>query len=95
MERELYVVLKGEVEVFRGDAPIARLGPGEVFGEMAFFRYEGKRSASVRAVTPSRIVTLRRKWIDDLARSNPEGARAILFNLARVLAERAVIATAR
>lgn len=92
-ERELYIVLKGEVEVFRGDESIARLGPGEVFGEMAFFRYEGTRSASVRALRDSRIVTLRRKWIDDLGRSNPDGARAILFNLARVLAERA--ATAR
>jgi hypothetical protein len=92
MERELYIVLKGEVEVIRGSEAVARLGPGEVFGEMAFFRYEGKRSASVRAVRDSRIVTLRRKWIDDLARSNPEGARAILFNLARVLAERAATA---
>jgi hypothetical protein len=93
-ERELYVILKGAVEVFRGDKVIARLGGGEVFGEMAFFRYEGTRWASVRAVRPTRIVTLRRKWMDDFARSNPEGARAILFNLARVLAERAATATA-
>jgi CRP-like cAMP-binding protein len=94
-ERELYIILNGEVEVFRGDATVARLGSGEVFGEMAFFRYEGKRWASVRAVRRCRIVTLRRKWMDDFARSNPEGARAILFNLARVLAERAAIAGAK
>jgi CRP-like cAMP-binding protein/N-acyl-L-homoserine lactone synthetase len=92
MERELYIILAGVVEVVRGDRTIARLGAGEVFGEMAFFRYEGKRWASVRAVRHSRIVTLRRKWMDDLARSNPDGARAILFNLARVLAERAATA---
>ena len=95
MERELYVVLSGAVEVVRGDTTIARLGAGEVFGEMAFFRYEGKRWASVRATRHSRIVTLRRKWMDDLARSNPEGARAILFNLARVLAERAAATGAK
>lgn len=94
MERELYVVLSGAVEVVRGDRTIARLGAGEVFGEMAFFRYEGKRWASVRAARDSRIVTLRRKWMDDLAHSNPDGARAILFNLARVLAERAAAAGA-
>ena len=68
---------------------VARLGSGEVFGEMAFFRDEGKRSASVSAVRPSRIVTLRRKWMDDFGESNPQGARAILFNLAKVMAERA------
>ena len=94
-ERELYVVLSGAVEVVRGGTTIARLGSGEVFGEMAFFRYEGKRWASVRATRHSRIVTLRRKWMDDLARSNPEGARAILFNLARVLAERAAATGAK
>lgn len=92
-ERELYIVLSGEVEVFRGERTIARLGSGEVFGEMAFFRYAGTRSASVRAVRPCRIVTLKRKWIDELGRSNPDGARAILFNLARVLAERAATAS--
>lgn len=95
VERELYIILKGEVEVFRGEQALNRLGSGEVFGEMAFFRHAGKRSASVRAVRPSRIVTLRRKWMDDFARSNPEGARAILFNLARVLAERSVTAEAK
>ncbi len=93
-ERELYIVLSGQVEVFRGDQVIATLGSGEVFGEMAFFRYEGTRWASVRATRASRIVALRRKWIDDLGRSDPNGARAILFNLARVLAERAATAVA-
>lgn len=89
IERELYVVLSGEVEVFRGDHVIARLGCGEVFGEMAFFHEDGKRSASVRALRDCRIVTLRRKWVDDLTRSDPAGAAAIMFNLARVLARRA------
>lgn len=89
IERELYIILSGAVEVFRGGQTIARLGRGDVFGEMAFFREEGKRWASVKAVRHSRIVTLRRKWMDDLGQSNPAGARAILFNLARVLAERA------
>lgn len=89
IERELYVILSGAVEVFRDGQTIARLGRGDVFGEMAFFRGEGKRWASVKAVRHSRIVTLRRKWIDDLGQANPAGAQAILFNLARVLAERA------
>ncbi|TWO73409.1 cyclic nucleotide-binding domain-containing protein [Caenimonas sedimenti] len=94
-ERELYIVLDGEVEVFRGNQIVSTLGKGEVFGEMAFFRTEGRRWASVRATRPSRIAALRRRWMDDLGRSDPEGARAILFNLARVLAERAAAATVK
>lgn len=93
IERELYVILEGSVEVFRETGVIARLGQGEVFGEMAFFRDEGKRWASVRALSQSRLVTLRRKWMDELAKSHPDAARAILFNLARVLAERAAVTT--
>lgn len=89
VERELYIVLAGSVEVVRGSRVIARLGAGQVFGEMAFFRDEGKRWASVRALRTCRIVTLRRKWMDELGKSNPAGAQAILFNLAKVLAERA------
>ena len=89
IESELYIILSGAVEVVHSGRMVARLGSGEVFGEMAFFRDEGKRWASVRALRPCRIVTLRRKWMDDLGESNPQGARAILFNLAKVMAERA------
>jgi hypothetical protein len=89
VERELYIVLSGAVEVLQDGRAIRRLGPGEVFGEIAFFRQEGKRSASVRALQTSRIVTLRRRWLDDLGRSKPAAAQAILLNLARTLAERA------
>ena len=88
VERELYIVLSGTVEVSRDDIALRRLGRGDVFGEIAFFRREGRRSASVRAVEPSRIATLRRSWLDDLGRTSPAAAQAILFNLARVLAER-------
>jgi CRP-like cAMP-binding protein len=50
----LFVVLSGAVEAFKvtaagGTQVIARLGPGEPFGEMALLG-EWKRNASVRAV---------------------------------------------
>lgn len=89
VERELYIVLSGAVEVLRGEHVLRRLGRGDVFGEIAFFRLEGARSASVRAAAPSRIATLRRSWLDDLGRRNPAAAQAVLFNLARVMADRA------
>ena len=54
----LYVVLAGRVQVLReGEpAPVATLGPGEVFGEMSLLSGAGS-SASVHAVT--RILALR------------------------------------
>ena len=49
---QLYIVLSGQVEVMRSGAPVARLEPGEHFGEMALIRNQ-PRSASARAVGPT------------------------------------------
>jgi hypothetical protein len=87
-EREMYVVLDGVYDVLIGEELIRQVGKGDVIGEVAFFHRSGRRSASVRAVRDGRIVTLRRKFLDDLAASDHKAAHAILFNLARILAER-------
>ncbi len=89
-ERELYIILGGEFEVVKNDEVLARLGPGEVVGEMAFFRESGERSASVRTVTSGQVVTLSRKFLDDLLKSDPDSAYTILMNLGRILSERLV-----
>ena len=87
-EREMYVVLEGVYDILIGDKVIRQVGKGDVIGEVAFFHKSGQRSASVKAVREGRIVTLRRKFLDDLAGSDPKAAQAILFNMARILAER-------
>jgi CRP-like cAMP-binding protein len=87
-EREMYVILDGLFDVIVGDRVVRQLGKGDVFGEVAFFRESGQRSASVKAVRDGRIVTLRRKFLDELGRSDPRTSQAILFNLARILSER-------
>lgn len=87
-EREMYVVLEGVYDILIGDKVIRQVGKGDVIGEVAFFHKSGQRSASVKAVREGRIVTLRRKFLDDLAGSDPKAAQAMLFNLARILAER-------
>jgi NADH dehydrogenase len=60
-----YVIAEGEVEIVRegtdgGEQPVARLGAGEYFGEMALLGGSGKRSATVRALTPVNLLTLAR-----------------------------------
>jgi CRP-like cAMP-binding protein len=51
---KFFVVLEGEVDVHRNFEFVARLGPGDHFGEMALVRHE-KRNARVTAHTRCRL----------------------------------------
>ncbi len=51
------VILTGEAEVETGDGRRRTLGPGDHFGEIALLRGT-PRSATVRAVSPSRLLRL-------------------------------------
>jgi NADH dehydrogenase len=59
--QQLYLIWKGEVEVLRhngdGEVVLARLGPGEHFGEMAVFQ-NVRRTATVRAVTAVEVIAV-------------------------------------
>ena len=48
---ELFLVSEGEVRVERGDSEVARLGPGEFFGELALMSGQ-RRNATVVAAAP-------------------------------------------
>ena len=54
---ELTVIDEGEAEVLHGDEVVAKLGPGDVFGEAGVLT-KGMRNATVRAITPMRLITL-------------------------------------
>lgn len=58
----LYIIQEGEVEVVRTtdgkEVLLARLGPGDYFGEIALLMAEGRRTASVRAATRVELLTL-------------------------------------
>jgi CRP-like cAMP-binding protein len=53
--RALYVNAEGTATVDHGGQELSRLGPGEVFGEMAYLSGE-PRSATVRAATALKVV---------------------------------------
>ena len=95
VERELYVILSGSFEVLTGGRRLAVVGAGEVLGEVAFFRESGCRSASVRAVTPGRVLMLRRKVLQTMMKDEPAFAAELLFHLARVVSERLAAANRR
>lgn len=51
---KFFVVLEGEVDVLRDFEPVARLGPGEFFGEMGLLGGE-RRNARVQAHSRCRV----------------------------------------
>lgn len=61
--REFYAVQSGQLEVTVGAEVRRRIGPGASFGELALLT-DSPRSASVRAVTPSRLFRLSRPGFD-------------------------------
>jgi ABC-type lipoprotein export system ATPase subunit len=82
-----YIVTKGTVEVIlprqnQSDVVTLELGPGKIFGEMAFF-HERKRHASVRASehNPVEVLTLGYDQLDELL-SQSEVTREALHQMA-------------
>ena len=87
-ERELFIVLDGEFEVIDDGRCLNRLGPGEVFGEVAFFQPDGRRTASVRASTAGRVLVLQNDRVEQLIQRRPTLAVPLLQELGSVMAGR-------
>ena len=87
--REMYVLLKGRIEIIDegpdGDRTLAVLGPGETFGEMALFERK-QRSAKALAMDDCILLTLEEEKIQKLL--TKAVAIRLLFNLARMLSRR-------
>ena len=83
----LFIVLHGKVGVFRNDALVKELATGEHFGEMALIRSQ-PRSASVRSIGASELLTLRRTEFFEIIRNQPRLAVKLLWQFTGVLAER-------
>jgi signal transduction histidine kinase len=77
----LFVIVSGELEVVKRsrttDVPIARLGPGEIVGEMAVLEAQ-PRMASVRAVVDSRVISIGRDAILELVHTRPSATLSMI-----------------
>jgi CPA1 family monovalent cation:H+ antiporter len=67
----MYAIESGTAEVRLDGKPPRKLGPGDVFGEIAAIS-SGRRTASVVATSPMRLIALFKRDLWALERSAPE-----------------------
>jgi hypothetical protein len=87
MGDEAYVVLRGKVNIQLEEnaPPVAQLGDGKIFGELAFL--DGSpRAAFAVAVQPSILLVVKRAAFADLVRREPNLGMMVMRNLAQDLA---------
>lgn len=94
--REMFVVLEGEMEVLahskrQRETRVAILGPGDWFGEMSILDVM-PRSATVRALAPSRMLRLSAQELDGLYRRDMRSYSLFVLNIARELSRRLRVA---
>src|SRR5205085_662238 len=78
----LYIIHSGTVVVTKGRHRLARLGPGDFFGEMALFDNE-PRSATVTAAGPVEVLVLQRDRFHSLVQQRPGILMEICTTLVR------------
>jgi hypothetical protein len=72
---ELYLVLDGVLAAEIDGETVAQVGPGAILGERAIVE-GGKRTATLRAVTPAKVVTVEADQIEPSALEELAGRRA-------------------
>ncbi|OGA19878.1 MAG: hypothetical protein A3H32_17325 [Betaproteobacteria bacterium RIFCSPLOWO2_02_FULL_63_19] len=83
----MFAIQKGQLEVVKhskdGEARVAVLEEGEIFGEMAIFERE-VRSATVRALGEARVLTVDKKTFLRRIQEDP----SLAFNLVQMMSRR-------
>jgi CRP-like cAMP-binding protein len=80
---EFFVIESGTAEVTRGGTPVAKLGAGDFFGEIALIR-EDRRTATVTATSPMVLIVMTGSSFRSLDSSTPE----VRETVSKALAER-------
>ena len=71
-----YLIVDGEVSVRKGGQEVARLGAGDVIGEMAIVNHK-LRSASVVSLTPLEVIHFTRESLQSLLDEVPAFGQAL------------------
>lgn len=86
---EAYVVMRGQVDIILEDQakPIATIGNGQIFGELAFLD-GAHRVAKAVASHPSILLVVQRSAFNDLAHREPHLGMVVMRNIALELSNR-------
>lgn len=84
--QSMYIVLAGEVQIYRNQRTIRVLGAAEYFGELALIETR-TRSASVRALGPTILLEISQERFERYVRSRPEAVLAVVRRISRQLRE--------
>jgi serine/threonine protein phosphatase PrpC len=87
ISEHLYVLVKGSVEVTRGERRLATLPAGSHFGEMALLNLR-PRSATVRALEDCRMLTIDRQSLYDFLKHDGMLAAKFFWKMAQILSLR-------
>jgi serine/threonine protein phosphatase PrpC len=84
----MYVVTSGSVRLMLGDKPLAELGRGQHFGEMALVERSTRSLTAVAAAEGTRLVVVHRKDFYDLIKREPASSVKMLWAFVQVLGQR-------
>lgn len=94
----MYIIIEGTIAILarenETDIEIARLGPGDFFGEMTLIE-EADRSATAVSIGDSRLMGIFRPQLRDLLNRRPRLGMIIMERLARIVVKRLQVANHR
>jgi hypothetical protein len=86
--KNMGMVLSGRFEVRDGDKVLAELGPGEVFGEIAFFLKLPRTMDVVAVAEGTSVLSFNDRTIRQLIESHSGTAATLLYNISVMLCDR-------
>ncbi len=86
-DEAMYVIVQGQVLVTRDTVPLARLGPGEHFGELGLLE-DQCRSASVVGDVAGSAIVVERSELQEFCRRDPSLGNSLLWRLLSTLGGR-------
>jgi CRP/FNR family cyclic AMP-dependent transcriptional regulator len=86
---EAYVVMRGQIDILldEGAKPLANIGNGQIFGELAFLA-NIPRTASAMAAQPSIVLVVQRSAFNRLVEHEPHLGMVVMKNIAIELSNR-------
>ena len=85
VDRTMFIILAGLIEIREGDQVVAVLSQGDVVGELAFLLHSERLSDVFAASEDVQLLSLNEKAILDLMENESALAARLFFNLAKVV----------